>query len=1047
MREDRDKAMFQCLSQTNDFCIIAIPLEIQKIMQNYNRWNIILGWLTFLIALVTYILTLEPTVSWWDCGEFIACSYKLLVGHPPGAPLFLIVGRVASLFTADPERVAYSINMVSALVSAFTIMFLFWTITHLAKKIMIAKENYSLENTILVLGSGLVGALAYAFSDTFWFSAVEGEVYASSSLFTAAVFWAILKWENVAHEKHADRWLILIAYLMGLSIGVHLLNLLAVPAIVLVYYFKKYEVSRIGLIKAIGVSILIIAGLMFGIIQGVVLLATKAELLFVNGLGFGFNTGTVVYFSLLFGGLAYGIYYSYRKRIVLWNTIYTALMVILIGYSSYALIYVRSEANPPMDMNNPENVFSLLSYLNREQYGATPLVTGHYYSDDLKISKEGYTVINYKKPVYKKDTVNEKYVITHRKPEVVYDSGKKLFPRMYSTDQNHIKAYQQWGGVEEGEAVKKGNDIRFFISYQLGHMYFRYLMWNFTGKQNDTQNHGSLVNGNWISGIKFIDEMRLGDQDLLPDKYKNDKSRNQYYFLPFLLGLLGLLFHLSKDVKNFWVSMFLFFFTGIAIVIYLNQTPMQPRERDYAYAGSFYAFSIWIGLGVLAVYDSFKKYAKTNLTIGLIVALILLIVPGLMAKENWADHDRSDRYTARDIAKNYLASCEENAILFTNGDNDTYPLWYVQEVEGFRTDVRVVNLMLINSEWNINQIMTKIYESDVLPMSLSMENYIDGTNQSFYVIQDPRKLKLKTLLTGVETKNKLFYQKTIRGDEVTVIPSNRLVLPVDSAKVVSNGTVSVENAGEIVPEIDWTIAQGQKIKSNLVELDILGNFEWNRPIYFVTGGNDGALNLEDYFQLEGLAYRLVPIKTPGRGFFDYGRIDTDILHENLMNKFTWGGMETEDVHLDYYNKRTFSVIQFRKKYVRLAGSWLENGDTIKAEQVLDRCMELSPNSQLPYDYYISGLSYPNSSGKIVKQIGVIETYYKCGAIDKANDILLEYLGILQQDLLYYEALSVGQKPRFNNEFYQSRGVFEELLDLAERYDQNSLLTSIGAKLN
>ena len=1010
-------------------------------MQKYNRWNILLGWGVFLIALLTYTLTLEPTVSWWDCGEFISSSYKLLVGHPPGAPLFLMVGKIVSLFISDPEKIAWSINMVSAFASAFTIVFLFWTITHLAKKIMISEENYSNMNVILVLGSGLVGALAYAFSDTFWFSAVEGEVYASSSLFTAVVFWAVLKWENVAHEKHSNRWIILIAYLMGLSIGVHLLNLLAIPAIVLVYYFNKYKVSREGLVKAITISILIVAVIMYGIILGAVLVSTKFELLFVNVFGLGYNSGIIVYFLLIIAGLGFGIWFTYRKRKVLWNSILTALAVILIGYSSYAMIFVRSLANPPMDMNNPENAFSLHSYLNREQYGDRPLILGHYFTDEIKRSKEGYAIIEEKKPVYKKDSINERYELAYRKPKVKYESRKKLLPRMYSNEPHHIDAYRQWGGVKEGEQVNKINELGFFISYQLGHMYFRYLMWNFAGRQNDTQSHGSLVNGNWISGIKFVDEMRLGDQDLLPDKYKHDKSRNTYYFLPFLLGLLGFLFHLSKDVRNFWVIMFLFFFTGIAIVVYLNQTPVQPRERDYAFAGSFYAFTIWIGLGVLAIYDSLRKYAKTNFSALLIVLLSLLLVPGLMAKENWDDHDRSNRYTARDIAKNYLSSCEENAIIFTNGDNDTYPLWYVQEVEGFRTDVRVVNLMLINSEWNISQMKTKFYESEPLPMSLPMEIYQEGTNNSFYVLKDPRKLKLKTLLEGVRTKNKLFYQKTVRGDEVTVIPTNRLVIPVDSARVVNNGTVNPENADKIVDEIDWVISEGQKIKGNLVELDILGNFDWERPIYFVAGGNDGALNLEDYFQLEGLAYRLVPIKTPGRNFFNYGRIDPEILHDNLMNKFTWGNMEKEDVHLDYYNKRTFSVIQFRKKFVRLAEAWLAEGDTLKAEQVLDRCMELSPNSRLPYDYYVSGLTYPDASGKIIKQTGIIEAYYKCGAIEKANEILLEYLEILQQDLHYFEVLSTRLKPRFNSEYYQSRGVFDELLNLAKNYGQEDLFVN------
>ncbi|MBE0653623.1 MAG: DUF2723 domain-containing protein, partial [Bacteroidales bacterium] len=624
-------------------------------MNNYSRWNIILGWATFLAALITYIMTLEPTASWWDCGEFIACSYKLLVGHPPGAPLFLLMGRLFTLFTSDPEKVAYMVNLMSALFSAFTILFLFWTITHLAKKFF-AEGELTTENTILVLGSGLVGALAYTFSDTFWFSAVEGEVYATSSLFTAVVFWAILKWENIADEKHANRWLILIAYLMGLSIGVHLLNLLAIPAIVLVYYFRRYKVTQQGVIKAVLLSILILGVIMYGIIQGLVLIATKFELLFVNGFGMGFSSGVIVYSLIILAGIPLGIWYTYKKGRVLWNSVLTGLAVILIGYSSYAMIVIRSLADPPMDMNNPENVFNLLSYLNREQYGDRPLLTGHYFSDDIKRDPQGYAVINETKPVYVKDSLSGKYNIAYRKPELAYDEPVKLFPRMYSRDQSHIQAYRSWGGVREGEKAHFGNNLKFFISYQLGHMYFRYFMWNFAGRQNDNQSHGSLVDGNWISGIKFLDEFRLGDQDLLPDRYKNMESRNRYFLLPFILGLLGLLFQISRDIKNFWVVMFLFFFTGIAIVIYLNQTPLQPRERDYAYAGSFYAFTIWIGLGVLAIFDSLKKYRRKNLSAVLIVVACLAFVPVLMALENWDDHDRSGRYTARDIARNYLNS-------------------------------------------------------------------------------------------------------------------------------------------------------------------------------------------------------------------------------------------------------------------------------------------------------------------------------------------------------------------------------------------------------
>lgn len=1009
-------------------------------MNNFKRWNILLGWATFLIALITYSLTLEPTVSWWDCGEFIASSYKLLVGHPPGAPLFLMMGRFFTLFASDPENVAITVNFMSGLASAFTILFLFWTITHLARK-LVPQGEMSLENMILVLGAGLVGSLAYTFSDTFWFSAVEGEVYATSSLFTAVVFWAILKWENIADEKYADRWLILIAYLMGLSIGIHLLNLLAIPAIVLVYYFRRYKITSSGVIKAVLVSILLLGIIMYGIIQGLLILATKFELLFVNSAGLGFNSGVIIYSLIIIIGLPLGIWYTWKKKNVLWNSILSGLTVILIGYSSYGLIVIRSLANPPMDMNNPENVFSLLSYLNREQYGERPLFTGHYFTDDIKRDEQGYAVIKEKKPVYVKDTVAEKYEIAYRKPELVYDESAKLLPRMYSRDPSHVEAYREWGGVKEGEKVHFGNNFRFFVSYQLGHMYFRYFMWNFSGRQNDNQSHGSLVDGNWISGIKFIDEFRLGDQDSLPDKYKDLNSRNRYYLLPFILGMLGLLFQFSKDVRNFWVVMLLFFFTGIAVVIYLNQTPMQPRERDYAYAGSFYAFSIWIGLGVFGVFDALRKYRKQNVTAAIIVLVSLLFVPVLMAKENWDDHDRSGRYTARDIAKDYLNTCEENAIIFTNGDNDTYPLWYVQEVEGFRTDVRVVNLMLINSEWNINQIRTKIYKSDPIPMTLSMDHYDESSPSSFYILEDPskRKIRLETIMQGIESNNNLFIQKTPRGDVFTVIPTNRFILPVDSAKILANGTVQEKNAAKIVSPLEWTIPRGQMTRGNLVQLDILASFDWERPVYFVAGGNEGALNLEEFFQMEGLAYRLVPISTPGRDFFSYGRIDPEILHENLMNKFTWGRMNAEDFDMDFYNRRTFSVIKFRNNFVRLSDKWLEMGDTLKAEEVLDRCMELAPNSVLPYDYYVSGLSYPDGKGNVVEQEGLIEAYYKCGATEKANEILLEYSQILMQDLEYYQNLKPRFRERFTTEYYQSRGLYERLLSLVEKYGQEEIL--------
>ncbi len=1003
-------------------------------MKTYNRWNLILGWFIFLIAAITYMLTLEPTVSWWDCGEFIASSYKLQVGHPPGAPLFQMMGRIFSLLASDPQHVAKMINAMSGLASAFTILFLFWTITHLVKKLVITgEETYTPENMIIVLGSAAVGALAYTFSDSFWFSAVEAEVYGTSSLFTAIVFWSILKWENVSHEKHADRWLILIAYLMGLSIGVHLLNLLAIPAMVLVYYFNRFKVTRTGFFKALLVSVVILAIIMYGIINGLVFFASKFELAFVNGLGLPFNSGVIFYGLLVTGLLVWGIWYTHKKGIATWNNILTGITVIIIGYSSYAMIVIRSAANPPMDENDPANVFALFSYLNREQYGERPLIMGHYFSDEIRRDASGYPVLKAGKPTWVKDTLKGDYRIADRNYDLVYAESAKLFPRMYSRDADHIKAYREWGALGQKEKPTFLNNIIFFFNYQLGNMYLRYFMWNFAGRQNDIQYDGSNVHGNWISGIRFLDQFRLGNEDLLPDVYLHSKSRNKYYLLPFILGLLGLLYQVSKDLRNFSVILMLFFFTGIAIVIYLNQTPLQPRERDYAYAGSFYAFAIWIGIGVASIYDSLKKIRRKTLVAALIVLITLLAVPGVMAKENWNDHDRSGRYTARDIARNYLASCAPNAILFTNGDNDTFPLWYAQEVEGFRTDVRVVNLMLFNMEWNIRQMRMKNYKSEPLPFSLPEKFYAEGVNNSFYILKDPRKIRMKTLVEGIRTGNSQFKQRTVRGDEVTVIPVNNFVLPVDTATILSNHTVKEADMNQVVSPLEWTIPQGQYLKGNLAQLDILATFDWNRPIYFVTGGNQGALSLEDYFQLDGIAFRVVPIQTPGRDFFNYGRIDTTILYDNLMNKFTWGRMNQPGVNIDYYNQRTFSVIRFRKNYVRLAEEFIKSGNNKKAEEVLDRCMTLAPNSTLPYDYYVSGISYPGKDQKVIHQTGIIEAYYECGATEKAGKILLDYAAILHQNLAYYNSLSQRFKNRFADEYYRSQGIYEELVRLAKEY--------------
>jgi len=1007
---------------------------------NYFRiWNICLGWLSFSIAASVYFLTIEPSVSWWDCGEFIACAYKLEIGHPPGAPLFLLIGRVFSLFAGNPEKVAIAINSISALTSAFTVMFLFWTITHIVKKVY-NKEKYSPSEMIIILGSGLTGALALTFSDTFWFSSVEAEVYSASSLFTAMVFWAILKWENVADKPYSNRWIIFIAYLMGLSIGIHLLNLLAIPAIVMVYYFRKYDVTYKGIIKALGLSLLILAFIMYGIINGLVKIAAAIELFFVNDLGFPFNSGTVFFTVSVISLVCFGIWFTHKKRKILWNTIILCVTVILIGYSSYAIIPIRSHANPPLDENNPENIFSLMSYLNREQYGERPLLFGHYYNDQIKRDNSGYVIMKEGKPVYMKDTVDNSYKVACRKTKITYSGSLKFFPRMYSRDPEHIKEYQAWGAIRDNR-INFANNFLYFLNYQLGHMYFRYFMWNFCGRQNDVQSYGSLINGNWFSGIKLIDEWRLGDQNKLPDKYKNNPSRNIYYMLPLLFGILGMFYHSSRKNKDFWIIMLLFIMTGIAIVIYLNQTPLQPRERDYAYAGSFYAFCIWIGLGVTSIFEFIKKKWQNILSALLTIAFSILLIPVFMASVNWDDHDRSGRYTVRDIAKNYLTGCEKNAIIFTVGDNDTFPLWYIQEVEGFRTDIRIVNLMLLNTEWYIDQIGMKTYESDPLPVSLPKKKYSEGVNNYIYLRDDPDTMKLTALIEKLKADHPSTKEKIRIDKMIDILPTANLILDVDTIKVISNGTVNPKDADLIESPMIWTLEDNPISKANLIQLDILANNNWKRPIYSTTGGYDSNLSLESYFQLEGLVNRLVPIRSKkGDKFLWSGRIDTDVLYSNLMEKYKWGGINKPGVKLDHYSMRVFSTIRFRDLFIRLAEELINEGKIERAVEVLDRCMKLAPDKILPFDEFISGITY--SIGKDKKTIhypGIVELYYKCNEFDKGNTLLLEYFKILKQDIVNYSSLREFHKIRFEYEMQQSRALINELLLLLKKYDQEEII--------
>jgi hypothetical protein len=1006
----------------------------------FKKINLILGWSSFAIALTVYLLTLEPTVSQWDCGEFIASSFKLQVGHPPGAPLFLMIGRVFALFTADREKVAMMINAVSAFASAFTIMFLFWTIAHLLKKIVLTTPGKaSRAETIVILGGSFVGAMAYTFSDTFWFSAVEGEVYATSSLFTAVVFWSILKWENVADDPGANRWLILIAYLIGLSIGIHLLNLLAIPAIVLVYYFRKSQnVTRNGVIKALGISVVILLSIMYGIIPGIVKLATLVEKFFTNTVGLPYNTGAVIYLFLLLGALIFGIYRTqFKKKNVLWNTVLLAVTVIVIGYSSYAMIVIRSLAAPPMNENRPDNPFSLLSYLNREQYGDRPLILGYQYNavvEDLV----------YKKPVYTLNKKENKYEIAYRKPELVMSGGKVLLPRMYSRDANHRQAYQEFGTIKDPGNPSYLDNLEFMLRYQIGHMYLRYFMWNFVGKQNDIQGNGNVLNGNWISGIGLFDSARIGPQKYLPDQMRNHPARNTYYFLPLLLGLIGLFYQLDKSSRDFGVVMSLFILTGVAIVIYLNQTPYQPRERDYAYAGSFYAFAIWIGMGVAGLFQVLRSKLNASLSAIMATLISLAAVPTLMAAQNWDDHDRSGRYTTRDIARNYLNSCSKDAVLFTVGDNDTFPLWYVQDVEGVREDVRIINMMLFNMDWNIDQARWKNYVSEPLPFTIPQAKYEAIPGNSIFVREHKQWASLDYMLNFMISDDPRAKVKLRSGEQVNFIPTHQLILPVDSVTVINNGTVTPRETHRVEKDIRILLEpNGQILKTSLAQLDIIGSSKWSRPVYYTAGGFDGSLGMEEYFRLEGLAYRLVPVRTPYESILVMGGIDTDTLYHRLMEQFEWGRMNADDVYLDYYTIRTMSVIRFRSLYTRLAMQLLQEGDSARAVEVLDRCMELAPSRVLPYDQYITGITLPTEEGGILHHEGIIEAYYLCGETEKANQILLEHYRNLTGEMVYFEAMKPRHKSSIPREINEVLYQMEEMKILLEEYHQEELLLELG----
>ena len=1038
-------------------------------MKQFKLVDNVLGWITFLVAAFVYCSTIEPTASFWDCPEFITTGYKLEVGHPPGAPFFMLTANLFSHFASDPSQVAKMVNTMSALLSATTILFLFWSITHLTRRLIM--KDWSCLTTpklIAIEASGLVGALIYTFSDTFWFSAVEGEVYAYSSAFTAIVFWLILKWEDKADEAHSDRWLVLIAYMTGLSIGVHLLNLLCIPAIVLVYCYRRFpNIELKGSLIALIVSFVIVAAVLYGVVPGIITVGGWFELFFVNTLGCPFNTGEVVYIFLLVSTVIWAIYETYTDRslkrqnlafvlsvgmlgipfygfgwsavvigvvvlVALWfvlgyrkrvekklvpvitarvkNTALLCMLMLMIGYSSYAVIVIRSTANPPMDQNSPEDIFTLGSYLSRDQYGDRPLAYGQAYTSQVAFDVQGNMCIPKRTkgaPVYQrkeKASKEEKdsYFVVTTKDKMVY-AQNMVFPRMYSSD--HAQAYESWlGGVTGsevpydrcGESVmvkmpSQWDNIRFFLSYQCNFMYWRYFMWNFCGRQNDIQGNGEAEHGNWITGISFIDNLMYGDQSKLPDDLKNNKGHNVFYGLPLLLGLIGLFWQAwrgRRGIRQFWVVFFLFFMTGLAIVIYLNQTPMQPRERDYAYAGSFYAFAIWCGIGVAALYDMIARKMKgVNPTaIAAVVALLCVLVPIQMASQTWDDHDRSGRYTCRDFGQNYLMTLQDkgNPIIFTNGDNDTFPLWYNQETEGVRTDARVCNLSYVNTDWYIDQMKRPAYNSPSLPITWPRLDFCSGTNEyvrvqpelkeqvlEFYK-ENPEEAKQQFGDDPFEVRNVMKYWVRSKNADMHVIPTDTLYLDIDKEAVKRSGMMM---ASDTIPDRMVISLKGKSAlyKGELMMLEIVSQANWTRPVYVATTvGSDNYLNLGDNFVREGLANRITPFTTNAPGAKNF---DTEKTYNNVMNRYKWGGLEQKGLYIDETVMRM--CYTHRHLMADLALQLIAEGKTDKALNVLRKSEKVLPSYNVP-NTYLSGaadlakayalLGKKNDAQRIIDQV-------------------------------------------------------------------------------
>jgi hypothetical protein len=1000
----------------------------------FKKWNLLLGWCTFIIALITYSLTIEPTVSAWDVGEYIATSVKLEVGHPPGAPLFQMLGAFFAMFTSESSEIAKMVNFMSALASAFTILFMFWTISNLAEKLALKTGKITEGSYIAILGSSIVGSLAYTFSDSFWFSAVEGEVYAMSSFLMAILFWLGLKWESELHTPRGNKWLILISFVVGLSFGVHILSLLVIPAIVMLYFFKTYKKINLKTTAiATILSVLVLAFVFKFLFPFTLKFFSASELFFINTIGLPFNSGSIIAALILVALFFFGLRYTRKHNKVHTNTLILSVLFIMIGFSSWMMLPIRANANTTINENNPSSARELLAYYEREQYGDANVFYDTYYSNTFERTQDAKQPYRDDKPKYEQK--NGAYVIVNKYKNVIpnySDKHKGFIPRMVNPAAEGM--YKSIAGIPANSKRRPtfGENLKFMFSYQFGYMYGRYFMWNFAGRQNDIQGRLDIFNGNWISGIDALDEMRLGSQQKLSSQILENKGRNKYYFLPLILGLVGLFFQIKWDKNNFFTLFLFFAFTGFAIIFYTNPKPFEPRERDYAIVGSFYIFAIWIGFGVLALYEYLKTFANKKIIAIAISVVSLLAVPALMASENWDDHDRSNRYTTRLNAQAYLESCDENAIMFTIGDNDTFPLWYMQEVEGIRTDLKLVNTSLFATDWYIDQMKRTTYDAPPIPSQLKHEQYKYGSLDIAYHIEHPRfkdtVIGIKDFMRWISSdSDATYYIDEEQNIKEKFYPTNRIRIPVNRENVLKSGVVAQKDADKIVDYIDITIDDRGITKNRILMLDILANNDWKRPIYFTGGANadEEYIWLKDYLQLDGLAFKLVPIKTPAKyidgsgrarevSLFDIGRIDAEKMYANIK-KLEWRNINSNKIYLDEQTKR--NAISLRNSLMRLSDAFAKEGDTLKAVEVLDLSLEKLPIEK--FDHYSLSLGYP-------------EMYFKLGENEKAKQVTTTLTRLITEKLTWLSTFNKNDSDLVFDEIDTSLYMFKNLIDQVEQ---------------